>query len=176
MKIFITGGVGSGKSSFALKKAEELAEKYKITKKIFVATAEPHDDEMKLKIQNHRKEREGLGWETCEEPINIWKAVESEKNFLAIVDCITTWLGNIFFYFGKDLNKIGQISERFKNFLLSQNSGILLFVSNECGQGIIPQDELTRLWLTKLSDINKFLAQVSDEVYLMVSGIPLKLK
>jgi adenosylcobinamide kinase/adenosylcobinamide-phosphate guanylyltransferase len=97
MKIFITGGIGSGKSSFALKKAKEISEEHKISKKIFVATAEPFDEEMKLKIQNHKKEREGLGWETREEPINIWNAFEGEKNFLAIVDCVTTWLGNIFF-------------------------------------------------------------------------------
>jgi len=176
MKIFITGGIGSGKSSFALKKAEEISEKYKISKKIFVATAEPFDDEMRLKIQNHKKEREGLGWETREEPMNIWNAFEEEKNFLAIVDCITTWLGNIFFYFRKDMNKIDDILESFKRFVLSQNFGVMIFISNECGQGIIPQDELTRLWLRKLSEINKFLAQMSDEVYFMVSGIPMKLK
>jgi adenosylcobinamide kinase/adenosylcobinamide-phosphate guanylyltransferase len=176
MKIFITGGIGSGKSSFALKKAKEISEEHKISKKIFVATAEPFDEEMKLKIQNHKKEREGLGWETREEPINIWNAFEGEKNFLAIVDCVTTWLGNIFFYFWKDTNKLNEILERFKRFVLSQNFGVIIFISNECGQGVIPQDEFARLWLRKLSEINKFLAQISDEVYFMVSGIPMKLK
>ena len=86
----LTGGSRSGKSAHALK----LSEKY--TKKFFLATAEPLDDEMQERIKRHQAER-GKDWTTLEEPLNVTETLKKESSHydVLVLDCVTLWLSNI---------------------------------------------------------------------------------
>jgi adenosylcobinamide kinase/adenosylcobinamide-phosphate guanylyltransferase len=179
MKVFIIGGNGSGKSSFALEIGEKISKKNKnYLKKYFIATCEPIDEELKEKIKKHRKERKGLGWQTIEEPIEISKAIKyirkKYKNAVVIVDSITLWLTNLFVH--KKSEK--EIKTEIENFLeeLSGFEGDIIVVSNECGLGIIPKEKSVRKWENFLSQINRRISLISDEVYFLLAGIPQKIK
>ncbi|MBM7581615.1 adenosylcobinamide kinase/adenosylcobinamide-phosphate guanylyltransferase [Caldicoprobacter guelmensis] len=161
--ILITGGIKSGKSSFAL----SLAKKF--NKKAFVATGEPFDEEMRLRIARHKLER-GSEFDTFEEPIKIYDVIQQIKdNYdVILVDCMTTWLGNIFHY-NKD-------PEQEMEKLLASVSGKEIIVTNEVGFGLIPVDKTARLYTEKLGQLNLKLAHRAQEVFLVVSGIPIKIK
>jgi len=95
-KILITGAIRSGKSRFALNSALSYS-----PPRIFLATAEALDEEMKTRILCHQKER-GTDFVTVEAPVNLIEALqspESKKSSIILVDCITLWLNNLFHYF-----------------------------------------------------------------------------
>ncbi len=164
--ILITGGVKSGKSSFAL----ELAKKYQ--RKAFLATGVPFDDEMKIRIEKHKKER-GNEFDTYEEPLEVARTLMeiSNKYDVIVFDCLTTYLGNLYYY-NVDVesyidNLIGTISK-----FQTQ----LILITNEVGLGIIPENKLARLYMETLGKTNTRLAKIAQEVYLMVSGIGVRIK
>lgn len=169
MKIFITGGVGSGKSSFALKIAESSGAK----NKVFLATAIPGDDEIAEKIKKHKEQR-GKDWITIEEPYDIAKHIKNQYD-LILIDCITMWITNLFFKYINEPEKVEMIKESFIKNLLEFNN-LMIIVSNETGFGIISDRREVREWSKHLSEINRKIAEFSDQVYLMVSGIPIKIK
>ncbi len=160
--ILITGGIKSGKSTLAL----ELARKSK-SPRAFIATCEAFDYEMKERIKHHQKERGG-GFILFEEPTDIFKPLRKTKANTVVIDCVTTWVSNLIYY-KKDLNKF------FKDFLEALK-GNEIIVTNEVGCGIIPDNKLSREYLNRIGEINKLLAQRADEVYLMVSGIKVRIK
>lgn len=179
MKVFIIGGNGSGKSSFALEIGEKISKKNKDNlKKYFIATCEPIDEELKEKIKKHKNERKGLRWQTIEEPTKISKVIrdirKEGKNSVVIVDSITLWLTNLFVH----KNSERKIKSEIENFLdeLSKFEGDIIVVSNECGLGIIPEEKSLRKWESILSQINRRISLISDEVYFMLAGIPQKIK
>lgn len=175
MKIFITGGIGSGKSSFALELAEKISKQKGLRKKVFIAPAEPKDEEMAQKIKKHKEEREKLGnWITIEEPYEIHKHLKDEYEII-LIDCLTMWITNIFFRYQNDTEKINSIKQDFIS-SLKKFKNVILMVSNETGLGIIPPDKQTRDWSKHLSYINREVAKISNQAYLIVSGIPVKLK
>ena len=161
--ILLTGGVKSGKSTYALR----LSQKY--TKKAFIATAEPFDDEMKIRIKKHKSERD-ISFTTFEEPLEISSVIRSISNDydVIIVECLTTWLSNVMYY-KKD-------TEKYIEDFISPLSGKEIIVTNEVGLGIIPSDLLSRKYVDYIGYLNSRTAAKSDEVYLMVSGIPVKIK
>lgn len=161
--ILITGGIKSGKSSYAL----SLARKH--SNKAFVATGEAFDEEMRLRIAKHKLER-GNEFDTFEEPVKIYDVIQKikDKYDVILVDCMTTWLGNIFHY-GFDPDE--EIEK-----LLASISGNEIIVTNEIGFGLIPVDRSARLYTEKLGLLNLKLAHKAEEVYLVVSGIPVKIK
>ncbi len=164
--IFVTGGVKSGKSSFALK----LSEKY--NKKAFLATGVPFDEEMKKRIEKHKAER-GNDFDTYEEPINVPDTLNSiaDKYDVIVFECVTTYLGNLYYY-GVDIdNYLDKLLESFKNMKCE-----LIVVTNEVGWGVIPENELARKYVETLGKLNSRIANVSDQVYLVVSGIGVRIK
>ncbi len=165
MITLITGGIKSGKTSYALK----IALLY--NKRAYLATAEPIDDEMKNKIDRHKKERNNF-FDTIEEPIEIANKLLEIKGYdVVVLDCITTWLGNLF-YHEKNI-------EKYENKLLQAIKQIgynLIIITNEVGLGVIPNDELSRKYVNELGSFNQKLAKAADECILMISGIPLKIK
>jgi adenosylcobinamide kinase/adenosylcobinamide-phosphate guanylyltransferase len=169
--IFVTGGARSGKSRYAL----SLAEKYR-GKRAFIATAEPSDDEMKERIGLHRKER-GRRFVTYEEPVDPGRTVESLPSDVevAVVDCLTVWIGNLMYY-GKEF--VDDSCPEIARFLaLPGNAACdLVIVSNELGMGIVPDNEAARRYRDLCGRLNQSVAERSDSVILMVSGIPLTLK
>jgi len=159
--VLITGGVKSGKSSYALK----LSDKFN-KPKLFIATATASDEEMRRKIKRHQDER-GSGWNLFEEPVKIYNAF-NEIADLYLLDCLTLWVSNLIYY-DED------VEENFDKFIKSIKKNTII-VTNEVGLGIIPDNELSRKYLNLLGDINKRIAQIADDVFMMISGIPVKIK
>ena len=169
--IFITGGARSGKSSFAEKLASALGKDV-----VFLATAEALDKEMADRIKKHKAKRSST-WKTVEEPINI-NILNKFRNFegAVILDCITLWLSNMIHKFGKEAEKriLGDIRTLLKTAKTSKFT--LIVVSNELGMGIVPENKLAREFRDIAGRCNQLIARMADEVYLMVSGIELKIK
>lgn len=161
--ILITGGERSGKSTYAMRIALERGRR-----RAFVATAEPFDDEMRARIKRHREERGSL-FETIEEPVEVPTVLRRCASYdVVLVDCMTTWLGNLMHY-QRDILAM-------KDELLASVSGNEVLVTNEVGMGIIPMDASTRLYVEELGRLNAALAQRADQVIFMVAGLPLVLK
>ena len=160
MSVLITGGIKSGKSSFAL----QISEKWE-SPKYFLATAIAFDDEMTKKIKRHQEERSSQ-YLTIEEPIYI----DAQVHDRVVIDCITLWMNNVFFQEMED-----QWEEILRR-LLGRMSSETVIVTNETGLGNIPADPLSRRYNNALGNANKIIAEYVDDVFLMVAGIPVKIK
>lgn len=164
--ILITGGVKSGKSSFAL----ELAKNYQ--RKAFLATGVPFDDEMKIRIEKHKKER-GNEFDTYEEPLEVSRVLAeiSGRYDIVVFDCLTTYFGNLYYY---NVDVESYIDNLINT--ISKLQAQLILITNEVGLGIIPENKLARLYMETLGKTNTKLARIADQVYLMVSGIGVRIK
>lgn len=164
----ITGGSRSGKSRYAL----ELAKFAK--KPFYIATAGIGDDEMKDRIAKHQAER-GEHWTTIEEQIDLAFAIKHATNEGAdfiIVDCLTLWVSNIMFN-----DKVELEFELDKVKLIIQDTDLpLVFVTNEVGSGIVPENPVAREFRDAAGLVNQEIAKTVANVILSVSGIPLVLK
>ncbi len=160
MKILITGGVKSGKSSYALACAASFP-----GEKTFVATATAFDDEMKERIARHKKER-SVEYRTVEEPLYLQKV--SGENI--VLDCLTMWMNNLFYEHREE-----EWEEILLPFLTAMPVNTVI-VTNEVGLGNIPPDRVTRKYNTYLAAANKLTAEMVDRVVMMVAGIPLVVK
>lgn len=165
--IFVTGGARSGKSGFALNMADAVS-----VKKAYIATAESMDSEMSERIKKH-KEARGKEWDTFEEPVKISALIKSldEKYDVLLIDCLTLWLSNMML---ADKN----VEEEMKVFCSSllKVRCSLIIVSNEVGMGIVPENKLARQFRDLSGMLNQKIAEISDEVYLLTAGIPIKIK
>ncbi len=168
--IFITGGARSGKSTYALKLAG-----YDKKKVAFIATCQPLDKEMAERIKSHKKTRP-RDWQTFEEPYQISALLNKIKDKFSVIliDCLTLLLSNLIL---KGLKEEG-IKKEFNNILSALNKirAKVIIVSNEVGLGIVPQNKLARDFRDMAGKINQVMAEKSDTVFLMVSGIPVKIK
>lgn len=167
--IFITGSVRSGKSDFAVK----LAKKFK-QRVVFIATCPPLDEEMRYRVKKHRRKRP-QDWRTIEEDIHLPAVIDKlRKEEVAIVDCITLWISNLL------LSNIGEraVLKKVKELVesLKKAKASVILVSNEAGWGIVPDNKLSRIFRDIAGITHQKISKVSDDVYLMVGGIPLKLK
>ncbi len=168
--ILVTGGSRSGKSRHALQLATNTN-----NPKIFIATAEPLDEEMTERIQKHQDER-GKEWITIEEPLDpakVLKDREAKPSFI-LLDCITLWLSNMTM---KDMTRQA-ILERVHEFIAeckSSKSDIIV-ITNELGSGIVPLESSARSFRDIAGETNQLLASEFDEVISMVSGIPVTIK
>ena len=159
-RLLITGGIKSGKSSYALERANLLS-----GNKIFLATAIPFDKEMEDRIIRHKEER-GSEYITIEEPIEI--QIHTKDNL--ILDCVTVWMNNLFYKERED-----EWENILESFLSSNNDNIII-VTNEVGLGNVPMDPVARKYNEYLAAANKVIAASMDEVVLMVSGLPMWVK
>lgn len=167
--VFITGGARSGKSTFALAEARGQE-----GRRVFLATLEPGDEEMRLRAERHRADR-GSGWDTIEEPLAIAVALRklSVDYDVVLLDCLTLWLSNVL-HSGLDA---GAESEGLASALDSaRRSAAVYVVSNELGAGIVPHNALARQFRDHAGMLNQRVAALADEAYLMVSGIAVRLK
>jgi adenosylcobinamide kinase/adenosylcobinamide-phosphate guanylyltransferase len=166
----VLGGVRSGKSRYA----QQLAEQW--GRVVFVATGKITDDEMRAKIENHRESRP-KEWLTVEEPLELSKALrEHELNCdVIIVDCLTIFAANVLEAEGEDDSAIERRVEALCATLRETQCKVLL-VSNEVGSGVVPAYPAGRRFRDLLGEINQRVARVSDDVVLMVAGLPLALK
>jgi adenosylcobinamide kinase/adenosylcobinamide-phosphate guanylyltransferase len=168
--IFITGGARSGKSRFA----EELAQRFS-RPKAYLATAQALDEEMAERIRRHRENRSG-DWQTLEEPIKVTGCIEEEGDRfnLILLDCLTLWVSNLMTA-GWDEEKILEEANRLLD-ACRQAKGSLILVGNEVGMGIVPENAQARLFRDLSGFIQQKVAREADEVYFMVSGLPVRIK
>ena len=176
--ILVTGGARSGKSTFA----EKLATKLNSCKKAYIATAQIFDDEMAHRVNKHQARR-GEDWQTFEAPFNAEVAIsEASKDFDVILfDCMTIYLSNFICAFESldDLDMINGELKSIVNKLIAAAesiSGTIIFVTNEVGAGIVPENKLARIYRDCAGIANQMMAAVADEVYLVVAGIPVNIK
>ena len=164
--ILITGGARSGKSQYAEHRAVEMG-----GRSLYVATAEAKDEEMVQRIEKHRKRR-GNHWRTIEEPLELTQALLAErgKTDCALVDCLTFWISNLLI---RHDDKYA--SERVEELIekLPQLDFHLIFVTNEVGWGIVPDNPLARKFRDLAGWTNQRVAQAANEVILMVAGMPI---
>jgi adenosylcobinamide kinase/adenosylcobinamide-phosphate guanylyltransferase len=164
--ILILGGAGSGKSSYAL----SMCKNFK--KKIFLATAQPIDEEIKEKIEKHKKER-GTDWITVEEPVSVAEKIKSlsQTDTVILLDCLTFWINNLMLK-GSEVEKE---TYALKEAILT-SPGTVIVISNEVGLGIVPAEPESRKYRYYLASANKEIAQISKKVIFMIAGIPLFIK
>ncbi len=177
----IIGGARSGKSNFA----QELALKSP-QPVLFVATAEAGDEEMRQRIETHKRARPDM-WRTLEATTLVGDRICQEIDAVptVIVDCITLLVNNVF---NKYLNSGGELSEPSlveKDVMaeisslvdcINQTEAEFIVVTNEVGQGLVPASNMSRLYRDLLGKANRILAQHADNVYTMVAGLSVKVK
>ena len=165
--ILITGGQRSGKSC----KAEELALNLS-PNPVYLATAHIWDDEFRERVKKHQ-ERRGPQWTNIEEEIHLSHHDLSGR--VVVIDCVTLWLTNFFYNNNSDINKSLEAAKtEFDAF--TQHDATYIFVTNEIGSGAVSENALQRKFTDLQGWMNQYIAQKADEVILMVSGIPVKVK
>ena len=173
--LFVTGGARSGKSRFAEKRAAEFGASLG-----YLATAQALDCEMEERVRHHR-ERRGAEWNTIEEPICLSQALaRCDGLYKAIlVDCVTLWISNLLFKYEEagenGAVRINEDLQRLKSTVQGMVTPVIL-VSNEVGMGIVPDNPLARLFRDIAGTANEVIAAAADEVHVVISGIPLRLK
>ncbi len=163
----VLGGARSGKS----RHAETLVEAQPGAC-IYLATAEPGDEEMAERIRRHRARR-GTRWETLEEPLDLTGALRraSRPDGAVLVDCLTLWLSNLL----GAARDVGPETRRLVA-TLPELAGPVVFVSNEVGLGIVPESALARAFIDHAGRLHQSLAGAAQSVLFMAAGLPLALK
>jgi adenosylcobinamide kinase / adenosylcobinamide-phosphate guanylyltransferase len=162
----VLGGARSGKSRYAQKLIEALPPPW-----IYVATSQPHDAEMAARIAAHRAQRHE-GWQTIEAPHDLPSALgDAPPQRPLLVDCMTLWLSNRML-----ANALLDAEIDALELALTRRGGALVLVSNEVGQGIVPDNALARRFRDLQGELNQRLALCAHRVVLMVAGMPLTVK
>lgn len=165
--ILITGGQRSGKSSFAQKMALSLSDN-----PVYLATSRIWDEEHRKRIERHQAER-GPEWTNIEEE----KELSRHKlvGRIVLVDCVTLWATNFFYDMQPDSQAaLDAVKQEFDRF--SEQEACFIFVTNEVGMGEMSPNEVQRKFSDLQGWLNQYIASKSDEVFLMISGIPVKIK
>ncbi len=169
MKSLILGGMKSGKSRFAEQLATQLEQPV-----VYIATAQPWDDEMRLRIHAHQQQRPSQ-WQTVEAPLHLAKALQAQDapNRTLLIDCLTLWITQLLYHDNPAL--LEQELNAFQTLLPKLQANIIL-VSNETNMGIIPMDALSRHFCDTAGKLHQQLVPVMDSVVLTVAGLPLYIK
>jgi adenosylcobinamide kinase/adenosylcobinamide-phosphate guanylyltransferase len=166
LTILVTGGARSGKSSFAEKRIKQLGSSL-----VYIATSEIIDSEMEKRVAEHQARR-GSEWQTLHAPLKLTEALfETDGKGPCLVDCLTIWLNNLIFH---NEDTVVATKELIK--VLELRSDPVVFVTNEVGSGIVPENALARRFRDEAGRMNQIISQVADEVYVSISGIPLQIK
>lgn len=181
--ILVTGGARSGKSNFA----ESLCIKQN-NKTAYIATSIPFDEEMKNRVKKHQESRP-KEWQTYEIYKDIYNIVEELNNNYntVIMDCVTLMVNNLMFTYGIEVDKAtSKELDELENYIKDQIIKLMealkttdlyfVIVSNEVGMGIVPENKLSRIYVDFVGRANQLIAKYSDEVYFVVSGVPMKVK
>lgn len=168
--ILLTGGARSGKSAEALRLAQPCE------RRVFIATAEPFDDEMRTRIDRHKAER-GDRWETIEAPLDLAHAIRgvAGPNVAIVVDCLTVWLGNLMHHDDMTSEDAPACTELIEALRQSPAQRIML-VTNEVGMGIVPEHAISRRFRDVAGRLNQRIAATADYVILVVCGQRLMIK
>ncbi|HOI75969.1 MAG TPA: bifunctional adenosylcobinamide kinase/adenosylcobinamide-phosphate guanylyltransferase [Syntrophales bacterium] len=185
--ILVTGGSRSGKSRYAQELAESMA-----GKRAFVATCPVVDEEMAERIRRHQRAR-GAGWITIEETVDLPGALRrAAGSGVVLVDCLTLWVNNLLYEetlrsaredgtegpAGASGMSEDEMEARSRDVLraCADIPGTVIFVTNEVGMGIVPENALSRRFRDLAGRCNQVIAGGADRVVLMVSGIAATIK
>ena len=180
--VLVLGGDRSGKSQFAVTMASRISSHV-----LFVATAEPGDEEMRQRIQAHKRSRPAY-WRTLEVATGIGARLikEIKNEDVVVIDCLGLLVSNLL---GKATDQAqpdkiniskaeklvdGEIKQLLK--AISEIDASFIIVSNEVGLGLVPDNRLGRIYRDLLGSVNQKVAEKADEVIFLVAGLPLKLK
>jgi adenosylcobinamide kinase / adenosylcobinamide-phosphate guanylyltransferase len=163
----VLGGARSGKSRFG----EELLDRHR-GRRLYLATAEILDAEMQARVEAHRQRRDP-DWRLIEEPLEIGKALVAgtETGAAMLVDCLTLWLANLM-----AANRDPEAEAEGLVKALGQCGGPVIFISNEVGLGIVPDNPLARAFRDEAGRLNQRMAGIADRVFFLAAGLPLTLK
>ncbi len=174
--VFVTGGGRSGKSAYAQQQAEAIP-----GPRTYIATCPVLDEEMTRRVARHQADREGKGWQTIEEPVELARIIEEiPDGATVLVDCLTLWINNLMFAAEQDgcdfqeadiiliADELARAAQR--------HNGAVYIVSNEIGLGIIPANEMARRFRDIAGRCNQIIAAAADHVVLLISGIPMTIK
>jgi adenosylcobinamide kinase/adenosylcobinamide-phosphate guanylyltransferase len=165
--VLVLGGARSGKSTFA--------EKLVTTSGLdmhYVATGRAWDGEMQARIAEHQHRR-GADWQTHEEPLEVaacLKAIDASDR-VVLIDCLTLWITNLMMADRDMAAEFQKLAE-----WLPQARARLVFVSNEVGLGIVPENRMARDFRDHAGRLHQLVAEKSAEVYFIAAGLPLKMK
>ena len=166
----VLGGARSGKSVYAERIATGHCARNG-TGAIYVATAQARDAEMAERIAEHRARRDSI-WQTIDAPIDIVTALESApKGMSVLVDCLTLWLSNL-------MEAERDLSHEFERLMdcVKSVAGPVIFVANEVGLGLVPDNALARRFRDHAGILNQTIAASADQVLFVAAGLPMRLK
>lgn len=167
--VLVLGGARSGKSRFA----EGLARDTGLDR-FYLATGRAWDDEMRARIETHKADRADDCWTTHEEPLDLVGALKAldQPDRVILVDCLTLWVTNLMMEEGRDVNADGAA-------LAASLKGLqatVIFVSNEVGLGIVPENKMARAFRDHAGRLHQAIAAEAADVYFVAAGLPLKMK
>lgn len=179
--VLVTGGARSGKSAFA----EKLAAKFGVSVG-YIATAQIYDEEMRYRVKLHR-ERRPENWQTYEAPYWADKAIveAADSHKVLLFDCLTLYLSNLLCLMPEeeltDDKVYAMLTEQMEKLLAAAQTAVtqgatIIFVTNEVGAGIVPENKLARLYRDLSGLANQKIAAAADEVYAVMAGIPVNIK
>jgi adenosylcobinamide kinase/adenosylcobinamide-phosphate guanylyltransferase len=183
--ILITGGVRSGKSLFAENLAASLGPKV-----LYLATSEVKDQEMAARVKSHQ-DRRPASWRTIEEPVKINDVIVAvgQEYQVVLIDCLTLFISNLMEYHGimydLESSKVTAQPEKEKAIakeieelcrIAKKIDTTTIIVTNEVGWGVVPPYPLGRLFRDITGKCNQIAANYADEAYLLVTGLPIKIK
>ena len=165
--ILVLGGARSGKSAYA----EELALQHSL-QPTYLATGRAWDDEMRQRIDKHKSRREN-NWQSIEEPLAVSNLLDEKlaSKEVVLLDCLTLWVTNLMLE-NKDIEAEFEVFQA----AVQRFQGTLIMVSNEVGMGIVPENKMAREFRDYVGDLHKRIADIAQEVYLVVAGVPLTVK
>ncbi|MBU0944432.1 MAG: bifunctional adenosylcobinamide kinase/adenosylcobinamide-phosphate guanylyltransferase [Proteobacteria bacterium] len=174
--ILVTGGARSGKSDYALTRAQALSGPH-----FFLATCPVIDSEMDDRIARHKADRKNGRWQTIEEELELAATISSlESPSVCLIDCLTLWVNNLLYLAEKTNMCFGEpeIQARAEALIHAADNyrGTLICVSNEVGMGIVPDNAAARVYRDLVGRCNRILAEAANEVILVSCGLPLFLK
>ena len=164
MKALFIGGIKSGKSFLA----EQYSVKNATTKPIYLATTEFIDSEMSERVKAHKQQRKE-NFITLEEPLKL-NNVLCQSDDLVLIECLSMWINNML-YHGFDFSDIKEEIQK-----VMQQEKDVVFVLNDVGSGIIPDNELARKYIDISGKISQIVAEDCDEVFHVIAGIGTKIK
>ncbi|AWV86359.1 bifunctional adenosylcobinamide kinase/adenosylcobinamide-phosphate guanylyltransferase [Acinetobacter radioresistens] len=165
----ILGGARSGKSRLAEKIALESG-----LNVIYIATAQPLDEEMQERILHHQESRP-REWQVIEEPLYLSEKLQEidAQNQLILIDCLTLWMSNLLLQDASEL----QMSQCQKLLTILPNlKSEIILVSNETGLGVVPMGNISRKFIDESGRLHQKIGQIAQKVVFCVAGFPIILK